>query len=195
MIIREISTQSREYIEEAAGFLSVDQIVAGPSDTIYGMFMRYSLQNAKNLHRIKKRDQRKPFLVVLPEKENPGRLVEEISDSHFQDFIRDKWPGKNTLVFRKKMGIPYPPENTIALRKPSRLDNPWFYELVNALGFPILAPSLNITGEKPMDDPEEVQKTFSGSIAAFYYDPDWKNSMASKIFDLTGENVIPLCLR
>ncbi len=192
MVIREISTQSREFIEEATGFLRGDQIVAGPSDTIYGMFMRFSLQNAKSLHQIKKRDQRKPFLVILPEKENPLTLAEEIRDSEKSNFIIGKWPGKNTLVLRKKNGIPYPPESTIALRKPARLDNPWFYEVVNALGFPILAPSLNITGEEPMVDPGEVESVFSGSIAAFYYDPEWKNSIASRIYDLTGENIIPL---
>ena len=163
------------------------EIIAFPTDTIYGLCAVCNEETLQKMHHIRKRDFSKPFLFVLPESYDEKRLIDHEVDPKQQKFIEESWPGKKTLVFHKKSDLFYPTTNTIALRKPRREDNVYFYELLNLLNEPIIAPSLNLPGEKPLSSSEEVEKKFKrDEIAAFFYLEDFsQDKEASQIWDMT----------
>lgn len=190
MKVFEISIHSHHYIPEAIEFLKNNRVIAGVSDTLFGLFSILSPENAKILHMIKKRDSRKPFLMVVPQNYDIYKLVEKINDSEKLKFIEEKWPGRNTLVLNKKKGILYPPSDSIALRKPAELDNPWFYELIQKIGRPLLAPSLNIHEKEPMKNLDEIERIFGSQIDALFYPVEKIHyEAASNIFDLTSKTI------
>lgn len=189
MKVFDISIQSTNRVKEAVKALQNNEIIAGPSDTTFGFFVLYSRENAKRLHIIKRRDERKPFLLVLPEKYSVHHLIGGFNRS-IEKILSEMWPGTNTFIFHKKAGVDYPTGNTIALRKPRKDDNPWFYAAVNSLNMPILAPSLNLPGKKPLNDANDIRKEFESQLDALFYPQETiSRETASSIFDLTSGTI------
>ena len=182
-------------LETAAQYLKRKKMIAFPTDTIYGLCTICSEETLQELHRIRKREFSKPFLFVLPESYDEKKLIDHEIDITQQEFIEKNWPGKKTLIFYKKSDLSYPIISTIALRKPRREDNVYFYELLNLINEPMLAPSLNLPREKPLNSFKEAEKKFAqGEITAFFsLGISFGTRRASQIWDMTKKP--PLRLR
>ena len=156
-------THDKNILKVAADYLREKKIIAFPTDTIYGLCCLYDEEAIQKMHRIRRRESSKPFLLVLPEAYNEKRLIESETDpkkeKKRQKFMEKCWPGKKNLDLHiKKTGLFYPSTDTIALRKPSKKDNMHFYELLSILNQPVVAPSLNLPGEKPIGSFKEAEK-------------------------------------
>ena len=159
-----------------------DQIIAMPSDSVYGLFARRSLQNAKIMHEIKQRPLEKSFLCVLPENYN----IEELCniEAWQSSIISEKWPGKNSLIFSKKSEVDYPMADTIGLRKPNSNSHGLYYETLQKVKAPLLAPSLNLSDETPYTDLNEIIEKLGHRLDMILIDTEFVPSEPSKIFFL-----------
>lgn len=166
-----------------------------PSDTIYGLFTVYKPDEPMGgpqtaaLHKIKGRPLENPFLLVLPEKYPIERLadMERVAAGTIAR-LKKEWPGRLTAILPKKKSLQYPIFITIAIRKPARQDNPFFYEVINRLGEPLLAPSLNLHAQPPLERLSEMVEQFSNQLDAIFFDDDFQPGSPSQLWDFTQED-------
>lgn len=164
-----------------------------PSDTLYGLFAGYGMTQIQRMHQLKKRTSEKPFLLVFPEHFPLDEFVAVNKlDYEILDNIAKLWPGRNTLVLPKNSSIQYPYGDTIAIRKPLKTDNPFFYETLNGYNKPLIAPSLNISGDEPLTNLVDMQNVFANEVDAIFFDESFVPGNPSRIWDLTKKPCVRL---
>jgi len=142
-------------IHEIAGQLVHGKIIAFPTETVYGLAVSASQQQAiAKLHELKQRPEDKPFTYHIG---NLGALerLDVIQGRTLRFLINQFWPGPVTLLAlnRKdeKIGLRFP-KNEIAVR------------MINESNDLIVATSANISGGKSPTTAEEVLKIFPNEI-------------------------------
>jgi L-threonylcarbamoyladenylate synthase len=179
------SKEFQRLVEKAVASLVSGAVIVMPSDTLYGLFSLYGDAQIERLHSIKKRPVDKPFLLVFPESYPLDDFVNMLAiDSVLEDKIVELWPGKNTLVLPKNQQRKYPPGETIAIRKPLKNDNVFFYETLNVYGKPLLAPSLNLHGDQPLSSLDDIKSIFDNKIDFIFFDSAFVPGQASRIWNL-----------
>jgi len=133
-------------IDQAAHLLGADEIVAIPTETVYGLAANiYSEKAIQAVFDLKKRPLVNPLIVHIGSKDQVNDIVQDVPEMASQ--LMDKfWPGPLTLVMRKKNSVPNTitgGKDTVAVRMP---DHPLTLKLLNALSFPLAAPSANPFG-------------------------------------------------
>ena len=182
----EIISLSEFSLDTAVRHLQNKSLVAFPSDTVYGLLGILDKDVALKLHNIRERSIHKPFLIILPAKANLNDFIDSPLSHLQKKIVNSKWPGRNTFIFNKSKKLSYPLGSTIALRKPSKYDNILFYNLVQKINYPLLAPSLNLPGEKPLDTIQGIEAIFNKTVPYLYWDNSFiPKTEPSKIFNLT----------
>lgn len=175
------------FVSEAVSHLQQNHIIALPSDTLYGLFTPFFTGDLLRLHEFKGRSLDHPFLVLLPENYDLSRLVDlHALSAGAKAKIDELWPGRFSFVVKKNPSLSYPPGDTIGLRTPKFEDNPFFYRVLEAFGEPLAGPSLNLHGQKPLDDPRQMERDFPEAERIFF-DRSFEPSSASEIWNLTSE--------
>jgi len=130
-------------ISEAVKLLTAENIVAIPTETVYGLAGNiYSEKAIKSIFETKKRPFFNPLIVHIPSIDELSRIVEHIP-AKAQLLAEAFWPGPITLVLKKKTIIPdliTGGKDTVAVRVPN---HPTTLELLRQLPFPLAAPSAN----------------------------------------------------
>ncbi len=140
---------TRESIRRAVTLLQSGEVVALPTETVYGLAA--DALNAEAVEKIfaaKDRPHFDPLIVHVPHKNNLWEIADipaDISKTVIQ-LVETFWPGALTLLVPKKPVIPdlvtagLP---TVAVRQ---CDHPIFHRIIKNLGGPIAAPSANLFG-------------------------------------------------
>lgn len=136
-----------------------------PSDTIYGLSARALDQAAvEKIHKLKKRDVGKPFIVLISNVEQLGDLQIAVKN---QALIDKYWPGALTIILDApevpawlRLGL-----ETLAVRLP---DDKFLRELLERVG-PIISTSANESGRPEVKDVKQARKVF-GECLDFYVD-------------------------
>lgn len=162
-------------------------VVAFPTDTVYGLAVRYDLKEAiLKMKEAKQRPENKPFPMMVSSKAQIERVA--VTDARSQKLI-DQWmPGALTLVFKKKPEIDELVTNgfpTIGIRMP---DDDFVLEIINRVGVPLLVPSANLSGQPSCTTSEEVLKQLDGRIDAVVLGESGA-STASTVCDTTGDEL------
>ena len=154
-------------VEEAVRLLQQGEVVALPTETVYGLAA--DALNPAAVARVfeaKERPAFDPLIVHLPDKKQLGTVAEvppEIQKTVTQ-LIERFWPGPLTLVLPKKPCVPdlvtagLP---TVAVRVSA---NPVFKRVVQALNRPIAAPSANRFGSISPTSASAVLAELDGRI-------------------------------
>lgn len=138
-------------------------IVAFPTDTVYGLGIRYDSATAiTKLKEAKRRPESKPFPMMV----SNLAQIEEVAILNDRDYaLIKKWmPGPITLLFKKKASVSNEVTNgfeTIAIRMP---DDKLVLSIINGVRVPMLVPSANISTQKPALSYEEVLAQLDGAI-------------------------------
>ena len=144
-----------ESIARAAGILRSGGLVAFPTETVYGLGA--NLLDEKSIARlceVKARPEGKPFTVHIENISLIKSLGCEISKE--AGILMDRyWPGPITIILNSKDG------GKTGFRMP---DNKVALELIRASGVPVVAPSANVSGEKPPKSAGDVLKQLDGKI-------------------------------
>lgn len=171
--------------------LNAGGVIAFPTDTVYGVAVRYDSMSAIALMKqAKQRPETKPFPMMVSLKSQIEMVAELNARDHF---LIQKWmPGAMTFIFNKKPEIDeivtngYP---TIGIRMP---DDEFVLELIQRVGVPLLVPSANISGMPSATTHEEVLKQLGGRINAVVIGESGA-ARASTIIDTTKEELT--CIR
>jgi len=133
-------------IKLAARLLTAGDVVAIPTETVYGLAGNiYDDAALARIYRIKKRPMTNPLIVHIPKLEAITSIAKDIPELAWQ-LGRQFWPGALTMVLPKQphiSGIVSAGKSTVAVRVP---DHPVTQELLGMLNFPIAAPSANSSG-------------------------------------------------
>ena len=162
-------------------------VVAFPTDTVYGLAVRYDLKEAiLKMKEAKQRPETKPFPMMVSSKAQIERVA--VTDARSQKLI-DQWmPGALTLVFKKRPEIDELVTNgfpTIGIRMP---DDDFVLEIINRVGVPLLVPNANLSGQPSCTTSEEVLKQLDGRIDAVVLGESGA-STASTVCDTTGDEL------
>lgn len=166
--------------------LNNNQVVAFPTDTVYGASIRYDrIEAIDNLKQAKQRPETKPFPMMIGDKDQIKQVA--LISNKAQKLIDSFMPGAITLVFNKKETVSDEVTNgfkTIAIRMP---DDEWICDLIHQIGVPLLVPSANISGENPTHTSDEVLKQLDGRISAVVIGESG-GSLSSTIVDVTNDD-------
>ncbi|MBI4845834.1 MAG: threonylcarbamoyl-AMP synthase [Candidatus Omnitrophica bacterium] len=144
-----------EKIAEAAEILKAGGIAAFPTETVYGLAVVASNDNAVNkLKKIKGRDHGKKFSICIHSFEQAEGLTGNIPPFAYR-LMKKFWPGPITLVLESK------DSDSVGLRMP---DHGVTQILLKYVGDPVFAPSANLSGCQPAVSAEDVLKNFDGKI-------------------------------
>ena len=181
-------------IVDAASLLRDGELVAFPTETVYGLGANaLNGQAVANIYRAKGRPSDNPLIVHIGHKDQLNGLVEEIPELA-QPLMDRFWPGPLTLIFKKKEGV-FPDTvtaglSTVAIRMP---DHPCALQLIRESGCPVAAPSANLSGKPSPTTAEHVYEDLSGRIAGIVDGGATGVGLESTVLDITGE--VPLILR
>jgi L-threonylcarbamoyladenylate synthase len=148
----------------AAKWLKENQIVAIPTETVYGLAANiYSDEAIKKIFETKGRPQNNPLIVHIASKEEVYNIASKIPEK--AKILIDKfWPGPLTVVLPKKETISNTitsNKDTVAIRMPN---HPVTLELLKLLDFPLAAPSANPFGSISPTEAIHVENYFKDKI-------------------------------
>ena len=145
----------KSILKMAAEIIDKGGLVAFPTDTVYGLAADYLNKKAMDkLYKVKKRPKEKPFTVHISESEDLVKLACHIN-IFSKSLIEKFWPGPLTLVLRAKSG------EKIGVRMPK---NKVALDFITECKNPIVAPSANLSGNKPPRKAESVLEDLEGDI-------------------------------
>ena len=158
--------KEQEELKEAAALLRAGQLVAVPTETVYGLAGNGLDETAvEQIYEVKGRPQVKPLSLMVPDALAMERCCREVPPQAHA-LAKRFWPGPLTIVLWSKDLVPAIVRaggETVGLRCP---DHPMTLELLRLSGIPFAAPSANPSGEPSPKTAEEVEAYFDGKIAA-----------------------------
>ena len=167
--------------------LNNHQVIAFPTETVFGLGVYYDDEEAYNLlNKIKRRREDKPYTLMLYDinQINKYAYIDEKMIKALSKFM----PGPLTILLKSKENVPgYVTHNTgiIGVRIP---ENKEALDLLRYLEKPLLVPSANRAGEKPAMNDEEVRQIFQDEIKVIIPGKAI-GGLPSTIIDLTGEEI------
>ena len=156
----------KEDIAEAARLIADGELVAVPTETVYGLAGNGLCAEAvEKIYEVKGRPQIKPLSLMVPDSSAMEKYCEDVPEQ--AKLLADEfWPGPLTIVLKSKDLVPdivRAGGRTVALRCP---DHPLTLEALKRANLPFAAPSANPSGEPSPKNAESVMKYFDGKIAA-----------------------------
>ncbi|WP_332628624.1 L-threonylcarbamoyladenylate synthase [Halalkalibacter flavus] len=141
------SEENLQLIKEAALWITKGEVVAFPTETVYGLGANALDERAvKRIFEAKGRPSDNPLIVHIAEIDQLRELVSDIPENAHL-LMKQFWPGPLTLIFKKKEAVAPSVTaglDTVAVRMP---DHPVARELLRAAGVPVAAPSANLSGK------------------------------------------------
>lgn len=148
-------------LEEAADKLLSGDVVAIPTETVYGLAASYQNTDAiKKIYQLKNRPPQNPLILHVATAVEIEPFIKAALPPHFYLLARHFWPGPLTLVLEvileKIPEIVRAGLTTQAFRVP---DHPLTLDLLKKTG-PLVAPSANLSGRPSAVTTEHVEFDF-----------------------------------
>jgi len=189
MIKTEIKTE--EAVALAASLILSGEVVAFPTETVYGLGAdAFNSKAVKKIFIAKGRPQDNPLIVHICDISQLSLVAREIPDEAYMLFAEFA-PGPLTLVLKKNPNIPYEVSaglDTVGVRIP---DNKIARELIR-LSSPIAAPSANLSTRVSATTAQYVYDDFKGKIPLILDGGATRVGIESTVLNLVG---IPAILR
>ncbi|MGI6488389.1 MAG: L-threonylcarbamoyladenylate synthase [Syntrophothermaceae bacterium] len=154
-----------EIINNAGALLRRGELVAFPTETVYGLGAdALNPEAVKRIFAAKGRRPDNPLIVHVSSIEQVEELVDGIP-SEARLLMERFWPGPLTLVMRALSRVPDEVRaggETVGVRMP---DHPVARALIQLVG-PLAAPSANLSGRPSPTTAKHVKKDLDGRIAA-----------------------------
>lgn len=183
----------KEEIERAGRLLREGDLVAFPTETVYGLGANaLDEEAAKKIYAAKGRPSDNPLIVHIADMECLPYIVKEVPEPA-KKLADAFWPGPLTMILNKSEKVPYGTTgglDTVAVRMPS---DPVAAELIRAGGGYIAAPSANTSGRPSPTTAAHVYEDMNGRIPLILDGGAVSIGLESTIVDLTAE--VPMILR
>lgn len=152
-------------IQKAAELLRSGEIIAFPTETVFGLGIIYDNEAAfERLVSVKQRRGDKPFTLMCASTDDISSYA--VVDERLQKVINKFMPGPLTIIVAVKASLPkWVSFSTgfVGIRI-SSLD--YVQELIRTTGKALLVPSANLADQAPALNSSEAMKVFSGKISA-----------------------------
>ena len=172
-------------VQRAAELLRAGEVVALPTETVYGLAANALDEKAvAKIFAIKGRPANNPIIVHVADNEMARRCVghwPELADKLSQSF----WPGPLTLVLPRAKIIP---DNvtaggaTVGVRWPG---HPFIQAVIRECGFPLAAPSANLSNQISPTNAEHVRQQLGGKISLIVDGAQAQVGIESTVLDLS----------
>lgn len=168
-------------INKAVDILNNEDVVAIPTETVYGLAGNiYSEKAIRKIFDVKQRPLFNPLIVHLHTIKQLEEIVSHVPPKA-QMLANAFWPGSLTLVLKKKANIPdviTAGKDTVAVRIPN---HPVTLELLKKLSFPLAAPSANPFNRISPTNALHVEYYFKNSIQMVLDGGECQNGLESTI--------------
>ena len=182
-----------EFIKQAAEKIIRGELVAFPTETVYGLGADGLNKEAViKIYEAKGRPSDNPLILHIAKMEDLDDLVAEIPDIAYR-CMEKYWPGPLTIIFKKSARVPdiiTGGLDTVAIRMPN---HPIALKLIELSKTPIAAPSANLSGKPSPTKAKHVIEDMDGRIAMIVDGGDTGIGLESTVLDLSTES--PMILR
>lgn len=182
-----------EYIKEAGELLLSGELVAFPTETVYGLGGNaLDAEASGKIYNAKGRPSDNPLIIHVADWESLEKITVGVPESA-KRLADVYWPGPLTMIFTKSEAVPYATTgglDSVAVRMP---DHPIALELIRQGGGYVAAPSANASGRPSPTEAKHVAEDLSGRIAMILDGGNVGIGLESTIVDFTEE--IPTILR
>lgn len=160
----DITTEYEKALEESAKLIKSGEVVAIPTETVYGLAANALDESAvKKIYEAKGRPSDNPLIVHISDFEELSPLVSEIPEK-VKIMAEKFWPGPLTMIMKKSDIIPCTTSgglDTVAVRMPQ---NVYARAIIKACGVPLAAPSANLSGSPSPTNAKYVFDDMNGRI-------------------------------
>jgi len=177
-------------IQEVISSLNKNEVVAIPTETVYGLAANIYCEKAvKRIYELKKRPLNNPLIVHIKSYKALYEVAMNIPINAIRlaEFF---WPGPLTLLLDKQSTIPdivTSGSSKVAVRMPN---HPQTLELLNQINFPLAAPSANPFGCISPTSAVHVEEYFGNEINYILDGGNCKHGIESTIIGFEKEQAI-----
>ncbi|MBK7814894.1 MAG: threonylcarbamoyl-AMP synthase [Rhodocyclaceae bacterium] len=174
-------------IERAVQLLRAGELVAFPTETVYGLGADASNVSAvAKIFAVKGRPQDHPLIVHVPGVEHLDRWACEVPEKA-RALAKAFWPGPLTLILKRRPEVIDAitgGQDTVGIRVPN---HPLALELLKAFDGGVAAPSANRFGHVSPTTAQHVHDELGDAVAMILDGGPCQVGIESTIVDLTGE--------
>ncbi|MDE6150151.1 MAG: threonylcarbamoyl-AMP synthase, partial [Ruminococcus sp.] len=160
----EVLDNSEQSLLKAAEFLKNGEVVGIPTETVYGLAANaFNEEAVKRIFIAKGRPSDNPLIVHISDFEMIKGLVKEIPELAIR-CAEKFWPGPLTMIMPKTDKIPMITSgglDTVGIRMPS---HKIATSIIDKCGFPLAAPSANLSGSPSPTTAKHVFDDMNGRI-------------------------------
>ena len=188
-----IKKNSGKVIQQACKILSNGEILAIPSETVYGLGADATSDSAiSRIYKLKKRPHINPLILHV----SNIKMVEQFAETNtlFYSLSKYFWPGPLTVILNQKKNneiskLATSNLSSVAVRLP---DNKIFQNIIEKFNNPIAAPSANISGNISPTNPYHVYEDFGEEIKLIIDGGQSEKGVESTVIDIRSNDIIIL---
>lgn len=188
-----INGSDKAGIKDCAKHLADGEVVAFPTETVYGLGANaFDAGAVEKIFKAKGRPSDNPLICHIGDKSQIEDIVSEITPLA-RKLIDAFMPGPITVIMKKSDAIPAEVTaglDTVGVRMPS---DPVANSFLKACGVPVAAPSANLSGTPSPTNARAVMEDMDGYVYAVIDGGDSVFGLESTVVDATGEK--PVILR
>lgn len=186
-------TTLRQRLQPAAAAIRRGEVVAFPTETVYGLGANaFDDAAVATIYRVKGRPQDNPLIVHLARREQLPRVAVQIPDLAYQLYEQFS-PGPLTLILQRNPELPARISAglaTVAVRFPS---HPLARLLIEESDCPIVAPSANLSGRPSPTTAADCLEDLAGKVPLILDGGPSAYGVESTVLDITAS--VPVILR
>jgi len=181
-------------VSQAAGILRNNGILIHPTENLYGFGANiYDNVSIQKIIELKHREKNtKGFVVLVSDFVQLDRLIAGVNRIE-KNLMQKYWPGPLTLILRAKKEYwknPVCYRKKIAVRM---VGNDITRAILKEANLPIISTSINISGEKSINDPKLIEEKFRNDVDGMVIDKiDHFSDKPSTIAKVIGRKVFVL---
>lgn len=181
-------------IEKAVKLIQKGEIVAFPTDTVYGLGADARNKDAvEKIFIAKKRPTDRALSILLSDPSEIKKYAKDIPKEAYL-LMGKFWPGSLTIVLKSNNELTdavHPGIDTVGMRMPN---HSLTLKLIEECGFPLATPSANLSGRPSPTTAEHVLTDLNGRIAAIIDGGESDKGIESTVLDLSVSSK-PIILR
>ncbi len=190
---KNIKKYNGKVIQQAYEILSNGELLAIPSETVYGLGADATSDSAiSRIYKIKKRPHINPLILHV----SNINMVEQFAETNtlFYSLSKYFWPGPLTVILNQKKNneiskLATSNLSSVAVRLP---DNKIFQNIIKKFNNPIAAPSANISGNISPTNPYHVYEDFGEEIKLIIDGGQSEKGIESTVVDVRSNDIIIL---
>jgi L-threonylcarbamoyladenylate synthase len=187
MRTRVASAADADAVRQAVALLRAGQVVAFPTDTVYGVGAQaFDEVAVGRLYAVKDRPSNKAIPVLVADVADLSRLVRGVSDIVTR-LAAQFWPGGLTLVLPAAAGLPViltAGGDSVAVRCPAHTTP---LALIRSLGAPIATTSANLSEQPAPKSADQVVEQLSGRVPLILDGGECAAGVPSTLLDLSTD--------